>query len=494
MGAGRMAAATGGVRHRDHGNRKWADGASREDGTMRLRWPLTGRTEEMEAIDAAISDPDSAGVVVFGASGVGKSRIAREALSAAAARGAETRWAVGTSSSRMLPFGALASWMESPGGDNLQLVRGVIRSLTMGSPGTTVVVGVDDVHLLDDLSTFVLHQIVQRRAAKVVLTVRDGESIPVGTLEIWKGGPFHRLDLQPLSQEETATLMAATLGGPVDPDVARRLWTLTRGNVLYLRNIVEQEVAHRRLARQNDYWRWMGEPVVPPGLVELIEARIGALPPSVSDVVDVLAVGEPVDLESLRPITDAVAVEEAETRGLITLNKVEGRVDVRVAHPLYGEVRRKRSPATRIRRLRGLVAAELAATDDRDDVRVVVRRAALSLDSDLEPDADLLVSAARGALWLGDPTLADRLAGAAVHAGGGPEASFIHAYVLSTLSRGEEADAVLANVVASELTETDRARLLFLAAMNRFFTLADPRARRPWSTVRRSRRDRGRTR
>lgn len=198
------------------------------------------------------------------------------------------------------------------------------------------------------------------------------------------------------------------------------------------------------------------------------------LPQSVSDVVDVLAIGEPIGLESLRRITDAEAVEEAETRGLINLNKVDGRVEVRVAHPLYGEVRRKRSPSTRIRRLRGLVAAELAASEDRDDVRVVVRRAALSLDSDLEPDAGLLVSAARGAVWLRDLALADRLADAAVRAGGGPESSFIRAYVLSSLSRGEEADAVLANVVASDLTDIDRARLLFLTAANRFFTLADP--------------------
>src|SRR5262249_46305159 len=139
----------------------------REGPSMRLMWPLTGRAQEMETIRAAISDPDAVGVVVFGASGIGKSRIVREALSVAASNGAETRWAVGTSSSRMLPLGALSSWMESTSGDNLQLVRGVIRSLTMGTPGATVVVGVDDVHLLDELSIFVLHQIVARRAAKV---------------------------------------------------------------------------------------------------------------------------------------------------------------------------------------------------------------------------------------------------------------------------------------------------------------------------------------
>ena len=209
-------------------------------------------------------------------------------------------------------------------------------------------------------------------------------------------------------------------------------------------------------------------------MVELIESRIGALPPSVSDVIDALAVGEPIELASLNRITDPAAVEEADTRGLIALESVDGGVEVRVAHPLYGEVRRKRAAPTRLRRLRGLVAAELAKSDDGDDMRVVVRRATLSLDSDLEPDPDLLVRAARGAVWLADLPLADRLADAAIRAGGGAEANFIRAYALSWLGRGQQADAVLADIPTSELTDADRARLAFLRATNRLFTLADP--------------------
>ena len=96
--------------------------------------------------------------------------------------------------------------------------------------------------------------------------------------------------------------------------------------------------------------------------------------------------------------------------------------------------------------LRGLVATELAAVDDHDDIRVVVRRATLSLDSDLTPDGDLLVRAARGAVWLADLPLADRLAEAATRAGAGPEASFIRAHALSWLGRGEQADAVLTEI------------------------------------------------
>jgi len=41
---------------------------------------------------------------------------------------------------------------------------------------------------------------------------------------------------------------------------------------LYLRNIVEQEVADGRLEMLEGHWRWIGDPIVAPGLVELIES------------------------------------------------------------------------------------------------------------------------------------------------------------------------------------------------------------------------------
>jgi DNA-binding CsgD family transcriptional regulator len=308
----------------------------------------------------------------------------------------------------------------------------------------------------------------------VILTIRDGEPIAAAVQEIWTVGQFDRLDLQPLSLDETTTLLSATLGGPVDPAAAERLWKLTRGNVLYLRNIVEQEVADGRIAQRHGCWRWLGDPVMPPGLVELIESRIGALPAPVSDVIDALAVGEPIELAALRRIADPAAVEEADTRGIITLEPVAGGVEVRVAHPLYGEVRRRRAAPTRLRRLRGLVAAELAAADDHDDIQVVVRRATLSLDSDLTPDADLLVRAAHGAVWLADLSLADRLAEAAIRAGAGPEPNFVRAHALSWLGRGEEADAVLAEIRTGQLTEGERARSAFLRASNMLWALGDP--------------------
>jgi DNA-binding CsgD family transcriptional regulator len=428
----------------------------------------------MRLIEAALSDKGSSGIVICGAAGVGKSRIAREALDSAASRGCVTHWAVGTSCARRLPLGAFTAWVQADGADTVRLVRGVIESLTTALPGTTVVVGVDDVHRLDDLSTFVLHQIVQRCAAKVVLTVRDGEPIPAGTQELWNAGQFERLDLQPLALDETTTLLSATLGGSMDSHAASRLWELARGNVLYLRHIVEQEVADGRLEKLHGFWQWAGDPIMPCGLVELIESRIGALPAAAGTVIDALAIGEPIKLTALERIAGPDAVEEADIRGLISLDHYDSGIEVRVAHPLYGELRRKRAAPTRLRRLRGLVAAELAAADDCDDIQVIIRRATLSVDSDLPPDVGLLCKAANSAIWLADLFLADRLAEAAVRAGAGPEAQFLRAHALSWLGHGKDAEAVLADVPITELTDRDHARLTYLRASNMLWALADP--------------------
>ena len=428
----------------------------------------------MRTIQAAVSATGLSGIVVRGAAGVGKSRIVREAMSAAAPDRYECRWTAGTTAAQSLPLGAFASWLDPGNSDRLQLVRGVIESLTSAAPGRTVVLGVDDVQLVDELSAFVLHQIVQRDAAKLLLTVRDGEPIPDAVREVWKDGQFDRLDLQPLSHDETTALLAATLDGRIDPDAAAGLWRLTRGNVLYLRNIVERELTDGRIQQRNGCWRWIGEPILPNNLIELIESRIGALPAQVGDVIDVVAVGEPISLASLRRFTDADAVEEANTRGLITLDDSDDGIVVRVAHPLYGEIRRTRVPSARLRRLRGLVAEELAASDSGDDIRVVVRRAALTLDSDLAPDPDLLVRAARGAIWLADLALAGRLAGAAVRAGAGSDAYFLRAHALSWLFSGEKAEAMLASIPDAVVDDDDRARFAYLRASNMLWALGNP--------------------
>jgi predicted ATPase/class 3 adenylate cyclase len=101
-------------------------------------------------------------------------------------------------------------------------------------------------------------------------------------------------------------------------------------------------------------------------------------------------------------------------------------------------------------------------------------RAAFAQSAQFDPDPDLLTRAARGAAWLLDLPLADRLADTAIRAGAGVDANIVRAHVLSFLNRGEEADRVLAAALDTEVSDIERARIAFARSLNRLFTLQDP--------------------
>ena len=86
----------------------------------------------------------------------------------------------------------------------------------------------------------------------------------------------------------------------------------------------------------------------------------------------------------------------------------------RLAHPLYGEVRRAAMGTLRARRLRGRVAQTLDVVPD------PIPRAVLTLDSDLPPEPALFLQAAEAATRMYDLPLAERLARAAAATGDPP--------------------------------------------------------------------------
>ena len=124
------------------------------------------------------------GIVLSGSPGVGKTRVAREAVAICGARTARRHWIVGTASARSVPLGAFADIASDFGPDPLRRVREVIDGLIGGNQDGEVIVGVDDAHLLDDLSAFIVHQLVTRRLATVILTIRSGEPPPDAIVDL----------------------------------------------------------------------------------------------------------------------------------------------------------------------------------------------------------------------------------------------------------------------------------------------------------------------
>ncbi len=78
-------------------------------------WPLVGRELELAQITDAHANGACPGAVIHAPAGVGKSRLAREACTAAETNGELALWAQATASSATIPLGALASLIPERG-------------------------------------------------------------------------------------------------------------------------------------------------------------------------------------------------------------------------------------------------------------------------------------------------------------------------------------------------------------------------------------------
>lgn len=421
---------------------------------MERPWPLTGRDDELRAVAAAVR-PGAAGILVAGPAGVGKTRLAREALARVAG---PVVWAQGSSVAHPFPLGAFAGLLDVPAGDASSSVG---RALDVLSSQAPAVLAVDDAHQLDELSAIVLHRVVLRGLAPVVVTLRAGEQAPDLVTALWKDEHVARLDLRPLEADVTTALVADVLGGPVDSRSARRLWALTQGSPLFLRHLLSGEVGAGRFTASSGIWQWTDEPALSPELTALLDREIGSMAAEVQDVVDLVALAEPLAAGTLVQLTSAAAVEAAEGRALITTSRSGDGLVARLAHPLYGEVRRTAMGQVRARRLRGVLVQVTADP---------LSRAVLMTESDLDPDPDLLLQAAQAAIGFYDVPLAERLARAAASTGDW-QARLVHAAALSWLSRGEEAEAILRDLVGTAPDEDLRVSVQLHRCGNLLWTL-----------------------
>lgn len=426
---------------------------------MLTAWPLVDRQDELRLISAGVTS--HGGVVLTGAAGVGKSRLAR---SAAQRWQGVVRWVAATDTGRSIPLGALAGYTARCGPDPLHRVQEVIQAVVGGE--SSVLVCVDDAHLLDDQSALVVERFVEQAVGAVVIAIRDGEPLPGSVAALCARLP--RIPVPSLTAEGVSSLVTQVLGARLESSSAQRFWSYTRGNALYLRQLVTDEIAAGRLTRRSDVWVWDGPPRLSASLVDLLESSMGSQPDGIADLLDVLAVSDPVELPVLLRFVDSRVIDDARDRVLITVDGGQ----VRLAHPLFGELRRNRAGTAQLRSVRGQVAALVGQLCAPSAVQTV-RRAVLVVESDAEGDPAFLVEAANAALQLLDLDLAVRLAEGAVAAGGGRGAEAVLATMLAFAGQGGAAEAMFA-----ELAETgdaaERASIALLRAANLSWVLARP--------------------
>jgi hypothetical protein len=404
-------------------------------------------------------------VVLVGVDGAGKTLLARMAAERFAATKPSTvmRRVVGTATGRIVPFGAFRALLDiNETGRPAELLRAAHESLT--ADGGELLFVVDDAHHLDHLSATLVYQLALSRSAQLVVTVRADTELPDAVAALSADELLTVVEVEPLDEPATAALLESALGAPPDAAVADEVFHRSQGNPLYLRHLV----GDGGLVQVDGGWRCRDENRV--SLPALIDGYLSGLPTPVRAVLDYLALAEPLPRGDLTALAGEQAVEEAEAAGAVAS---DDREMVYAAHPLYTDCVRAALAPDAARALRTSLV-EQSATRPSGRIGDQLRLSALAVESDAPSAIADVVAAAQHALRLGELTLAEQLARAALDRSGGLAARLPLAYALAWQGRGRESDAVLAAVDPEQLSQSELIAWALPRAANQFWMLSEP--------------------
>ncbi|MET9384366.1 LuxR C-terminal-related transcriptional regulator [Streptomyces sp. NPDC002928] len=306
----------------------------RDAKTLELPWPFTGREDELELVRRSLG-AGRPGIVVTGAAGCGRTRLATEAV-----RGTDCATVAGTPETRDLPFAAFAHLLPETVSLHraVQLLSGVRLLL------------VDDAHLLDDASAALVHHLAVHGRTRLLVVATDGAPAPAAVTRLWTSELLPRLVLEPLPREETAQLLVAGVGGPLEPLTVNRLHRLARGDLRLLRELLRAVREQGALTRipDTDERAWRGPVPVTTTVRERTAPLLDRTCPDERETLDRLAFAEPLPLDV--DALDLRILERLESDGLIGIDDLGA---VRLAHPLHGPVLRAAAGRLRARRLAG---------------------------------------------------------------------------------------------------------------------------------------------
>ena len=411
------------------------------DSLASSQWPFVGRDELLTLLRALWSGGFSRGVLVEGQAGVGKTRLVDE-FGQSLGDGVLLR-CVGTPATQTTPYAAIAHLIPpSLPPKAIDDPRQVLQAVRAELAGVRRVLMADDIVFLDEPSLSLFAHLVGLGELFLVGTVRVGHMIPPGLDSMIRSFGLHRMTVEVLDDAAVEAAASAVLGAPLEPASAQRMVDSSGGNPLYLRELLLQAVAADAVTvTPSGHALVRPVAVSAPRLVELVGARLAAVPDELLALLQMIAVAEPLaadDLERAGLTDDAVRLEQL---GWIRADRRGDAVDIRVAHPLHSEVLRAAMGTIEHRRQVARAAEILRArpVPERDDA---LRIALWELDAGLESSPAVLLEGARRARAAVDLASCVRLASAAYRAGREPEAQKIWLETLFLLSRFEEADEV----------------------------------------------------
>jgi DNA-binding CsgD family transcriptional regulator len=388
------------------------------DESERVTAPL-GRDGEFDQLLRVLDrlQVTSAGLLISGDAGIGKTTVLEAGLAEARARGYRVLSSRAGSAEAPLSFVGIGDLLDEIVAEVLPVLppsqrRALTAALGLGQSETTpearllgfallnslrglaveqpVVVAVDDLQWLDtpsgELLVFAFRRVTDASVG-LLATARGavGAAAPFG-LDRELASRLERLELGPLSLGALQRLLREQLAAPPSRPLLRRIHERSGGNPFYALELA------RALAER-------GEERLPESLRSLVADRIDRLPPEVIDLLVTLAAAAHPTLTLVHALGADAALDAAEKEGVVT---VEG-VRIRFAHPLLAAGAHDGATSGRRRAAHRRLVALV------DDPEQRARHLALAAEGPDEETAAALDGAASSALARGAPGVAGEL-------------------------------------------------------------------------------------
>jgi DNA-binding SARP family transcriptional activator len=290
--------------------------------------PLVSREDELESLRAKIRASgrgQGCTILLEGDAGVGKTRLAYEALRIAASFRMTTLVGAAYEQEGQLPYQPFVEAFDrylaeqrrppeqhpithfkplgssDPQQEHSALFKATATFLTGLATRSPVVLLLDDLHAADEDSLRLFHYLArQTQSAPLILlaTCRSEATTaaisPFGSLlnALYRERLSQVITLAPLPESAVAQIMNHVLGGEAAPTLIKAVAAITEGNPFFVQEITRAVLKRHALDLQNGQWRLRpGASLrVPSGLQEVLRERVQRLGPAIESALTAAAV------------------------------------------------------------------------------------------------------------------------------------------------------------------------------------------------------------
>ncbi|MFK0007263.1 AAA family ATPase [Paenarthrobacter sp. NPDC090520] len=358
---------------------------------------LVGREAELDLATEILRQEGAGAVLLLADPGIGKTAMAAE-IAARLADEMVVMRVHGSPALSAVPFGVLSPYLLDLPVDQATSPVAILREFwsqfekRRGSAGARLLLVVDDAHDLDEGSTQILAELVTAGWARLVATSRPRPGLPAALLQLWYDGLAERLELHPLEKETVTELAEKTLGGTVMASTVDVLHSVSEGNPLLLRSLLEDSKADGNLVRRNGVWfltralTGNGE-----GLAEVVRNKVLRTSEAEREAMYVIALAEPVPAAVLDSLVGRDTVRSLMDSRLVLATNGAGS-PLKMWHPMYGEALRQIvSPARSLQIRQSMVQHLLTEPATAEGL---LRMVSWALDCGADVDDEQLLQAA----------------------------------------------------------------------------------------------------